>query len=85
MNRIDYIMKALCATVFDSTREMAEYMKCMEKTAKALTTISMYKAYMMDNGRVSWDSYRKMIEHHIEEKCKEIGRQMVVLPQVVCK
>ena len=72
-NRLQDITKTVCTDVFARTQEMKEYIKVMENTAAALSTLAMYQGYLDDNGRMSWDGYRKMIEHHIEAKCVQAG------------
>ena len=72
--RIEAVMKACCAIEVQRLREMKEYLTIIDTSLRSLATLNFFKAYMLDaTGRLSWESYRIMLERTIEAKCAEAG------------
>ena len=73
--RFTFINKYICEEVYDRSRAMEEYLKVIDKSCKTLTVISLWKAFMLENGSMSWDAYRAVLEHHIDEHNQRLGAQ----------
>eukprot|EP00933_Yihiella_yeosuensis_P084635 TRINITY_DN99223_c0_g1_i1.p1 TRINITY_DN99223_c0_g1~~TRINITY_DN99223_c0_g1_i1.p1 ORF type:complete len:154 (+),score=34.08 TRINITY_DN99223_c0_g1_i1:478-939(+) len=76
--RIMFINKYICEAVLERSRAMDEYLKVVKNSCKTLTVLSLWKGFMLENGSMSWDAYRAVLEHHIDENNKRLGAQMAV-------
>ena len=74
-SRMDFIAKTfLCEEYFNRLDEMEAFTSLLADTGRTMMACIIYKAFVGENSRMSWDNLRTTMVRIIEEKCIAHGR-----------
>ena len=74
-SRLEVATKVVADECMADIQKKEKFVKMMSGVVKALVSVVVFKAVMEDNGRISWETLRQMIESEIVSKAEERGRQ----------
>ena len=67
-SRIDFISKVCYSEFFERIDQTIALTDLFNETARAMTTYAIYKGYLTETSRMSWEGFRMTLEKIIERK-----------------